>query len=430
MLVDKPEKKIIIVGGGFGGIRVALDLVKQKLSNTKIVLVSDKPHFEYTPALYRVVTGRSPLEVCIPLREIFPTKGAVSASGTRSSFGGKGNGVEVIKDFIIEVDIKGKKITGKSGSRYSFDFLVLALGSETSYFNIPGLEEFSFGFKSINEALRLKRHLHEAFASCERATPEERVCAAHIVIVGGGASGTELAGELALYTKELAKKHVIDPVLITIDLIETAPRLLPTMPEDVSEKVRLRLHHLGVNIFLNRMMIKEEVEKVFLKDMEMKTKTVIWTAGVRPNHFYGGTEGFQFDKKGRVVVDEYLQAKGLKNIFIIGDAASTPFSGMAQTAIGDGRFVADVIIRKISQKPLFSYKAKKPFTAVPIGWGWAAVLLDGLRVYGRVGWWLRRLGDFRYFLSILPTRKALIAFRSGKKLCESCPACSEELEDD
>ena len=217
-------------------------------------------------------------------------------------------------------------------------------------------------------------------------------------------------------------------------------------------------------------MVKEEVGKVFLKDMEMKAKTVIWTAGVRPNHLYGEIEGFQFDKKGRVMVDEYLQAtrptpvqtdihpggeqpfgrEGLsaggrpppeadqplveasswENVFIIGDAASTPFSGMAQTAIGDGRFVADVIIRKIGQKPLLSYKARKPFTAVPIGWGWAAVLLDGLRVYGRIGWWLRRLGDFRYFLSILPIKKALIAFRSGKTLCESCVVCSEELEDD
>lgn len=408
-----PQRKIIIVGGGFGGIRTALDLAGKKILNTKIILISDKPHFEYHAALYRVVTGRSPLEVCIPLREIF-----------------KGMGVEVLEDSISEVNLKENSLKGNSGSHYSFDFLILALGSETVYFNIPRLKEFSFGFKSITEALSLKQHLHRLFEACTVSPTDQEadICRMHFVIVGGGASGTELAGELVMYTKELSRKHKVDPSLITIDLIEAATRLLPTLPEDVSERAKNRLHKLGVNIFLNRAVTEQEVEEVHLKDMEIKTKTVIWTAGVKPNHLYMQIKGLDFDPKGRVEVDEFLQAKGWNNIFVVGDAAATLYTGMAQTAIHDGSFTAEIISRKIYGRPIEPYKSKAPFYAIPIGPNWAAVLIGSLRFYGRIGWWLRRLADFRFFLSVLSLRKALLVFQSGKTLCESCTICVPETK--
>lgn len=405
------NKRVVVAGGGFGGIRLALDLAEKEIPNIKIVLISDKPHFEYHAALYRVVTGCSPLEVYIPLREIFEHKG-----------------VEVLEDSITWVDLKEKTLKGTSGSRYVFDFLVLALGSETAYFNIPGLKELSFGFKSITEALRLKQHLHQLFEACtlSPSDQEEDTCRMLFMIVGGGASGIELAGELAVYTKELSKKHKVDPSLITVDLIEAAPRLLPALTEDVSERVKNRLHELGVNIFLNRAVTEQELEEVRLKDMRVKTKTVIWTAGVKPHHLYSKISEFDFNKKGRVMVDEFLQAKGWDNIFVIGDAAATPYTGMAQTAIRDGSFVAGIIVNKIYGRPIESYKPKMPFYAIPVGPGWAAVLIGKWRFYGRIGWWLRRLADFRFFLSILPFRKALLAFQSGKTLCESCKICMPE----
>ena len=401
------EKKIIIVGGGFGGIRCALDLVKKNLPRTKIILISDKTHFEYTPALYRVLTGRSPLEVCIPLRDIF-----------------NGKDIEILQDNIAQVNLQKKLLKGESGSSYVFDFLVLALGSETAYFNIPGLKELAFSFKSITDALRLKRHLHEIFKECETATLEQKVCAAHIVIVGGGATGAETAGELVLYTKNLAKKHRLPPGIVTIDLVEAAPRLLPSLPEDISTKIQKRLHSLGINIFLNRMVVKKEIEEVHLKDMELKTKTMVWTAGVKTNSLFSKIGELAFDKKGKVIVDEFLQPKSFENIFVIGDAAATPYSGLAQTAIADGVFVSDVIFHKINQKSLSPYIPKKTAHAIPVGPNWAAVLIGNFRIYGKIAWWLRRLADLRFFLSILSPKKAILAFQSGKTLCESCVICS------
>lgn len=408
-------KKVLIVGAGFGGLSAALVLEKQKPENLKIILVSDKPHFEYTPALYRVVTGRSPLEVCIPVREIV-----------------RGRNIEFSIDKIVGVDVGQKIAKGSSGSRYQFDYLILALGSEASYFGIPGLEQFSLGFKSIPEALKLKRHLHRLFEDCVNPVgkPDEKICLLHLVVVGAGASGVELAGELAVYTKKLASQHKVDPALITIDLVEAAPRILPMFAEAVSARVADRLRHLGVNIYVNRPMVKEDIEGIQVQGMSMKTKTVIWTAGVKPNSFYQEAKIFEYDQKGRVIVDEYLQAKGLKNIFVTGDGASTKYSGLAQTAISDGKLVAQNIIRMLGSRPLIRQQERKPYYVVPAGPGWAVAILGRVTIYGAVGWFVRRAADFRYFLSILSLGKALTVFRNGRTLCEACSICLPQYNGD
>ena len=390
-------------------MRCALDLEKMRLPSVKITLISDKPHFEYHAALYRVVTGRSPLEVCIPLREIF-----------------EGRNIELLEDAAVSIDFNSRVLKGSSGSRHSYDHLVLALGSETAYFDIPGLKELSYGFKSINEAIRLKRYLHELFKN-DKLKSADKNNLAHIVVVGGGASGVELAGELSVYVKKLAAKHKFDRSLVKIDLVEAASKILPSMPKDFTERIEKRLKELNVNIIAGRPVIKEDIEKIYLKDMEMKTKTVIWTSGVRSNVFYSEAGGFEMDKIGRVRVDEFMRAKGFSNIFVLGDAAATKYSGMAQTALGDGGCVAAIIRDDILGFPHKPYLPKKPSYAIPAGPGWAAFMAGNLKIYGLLGWWLRRLKDFKFFLSILTLKKAMLVFQNGKKLCETCSICSKEI---
>lgn len=385
-------KRVLIIGGGFGGISAALALEKKRVPGLKIILISDKPHFEFTPALYRVVTGTA--EACIPLNEMV-----------------KGKDVEVFTDSITGVDLIQKSVNGQSGTKYNFDFLILALGSETAYFNIPGLKELSFSCKSVSEATKLREHIDGLLKAClvSAEDKDEDVCRTNFVIVGGGANGVELGGELILYAKARAKSYDLDPSLVTVDLIEASSRLLPAMREDFSARVEKRLRTLGVNVFLNRTVVEEEIEKVHLRDMEMKTKTVIWTAGVKPHHLFSEIRGLKLGEKGRVVVDEYLQAS--ENVFVIGDGAATPYTGMAQTAIYDGKFVADVIASKLSGRKPRKYYPKKPAYVVPIGSGWAAAIIGRFTFYGRIGWWIRLIADLLFFLSILPPLKAVKAFR-------------------
>ena len=411
------ERRVLILGGGFGGVRTALSLTHSGAEHVSITLISDKPHHEFTPGTYRIVTGASPKEVCIPLRDIF----------SKSS-------VQTVCDSVTKIDIRGQRVTCASGTIHEFDILVLALGTDTAYFDIPGLKEFSHGFKTIAEASALRRHIENLYKDCNKLpsrTPPEKdltekaLCLLHFVIVGAGASGVQVAGELASCVREFAGRYQVDRSLVTIDLLEAAPRILPSLPEKVAEKIAGRLRSLGINIFVNRALLSEEFESIKVRGMSMKTETVIWTAGLTPNHLYRKTEGLVLEKSGRVQVDTYLRAAGTENIFIAGDGAETPFSGTAQTAIMDGRLIGQNIARLVKNAPLQPYVPKKPRYSLPVGTYWAATLLQSLSFYGVFGWILRKGADIRYYFSILPVKKAFAllfssVFRRTPSVCAVC----------
>ncbi|MGI0090069.1 MAG: NAD(P)/FAD-dependent oxidoreductase [Nitrososphaerales archaeon] len=391
---------VIIVGGGFGGIQVAVDLARKSTTNAKIILISKKPYFEYQPCLYRIATASPPFSVVVPLNELL----------SKTS-------VEVIEDLVIDVDLDRKVVRGSSGKSYQFNLLVLALGSEVNYHGVSILKDLTFTLKSAVDALRLNTHLEGEFQSVGDAKDTEKVSRSHIVVVGGGTTGAELSGELAIHARQLATKYGFDPSFITIDIIDSGTRLVKHLTHQISEKVESRLRSLGVNVFLNRRIVKEHIEEIYLTDMHLKTNTVIWAAGVSPNHFFSKIEGLTFDHDGRVLVDEFLQAKNHTDIFVIGDGATDPYSGLAQTAIRQGHYVANFIAKRVeNKKEATPYKPRKASIAIPVGVGWAAVLFGPFRFYGRIGWLLRRLGDYRFFLSVLPLRKALLIMRSKKKL--------------
>lgn len=404
------KKQIVIVGGGFAGIAAALRLEGKQIPNTKIVLLADRPHFEYHGALYRTVTGSSPLEVCIPLRDIF-----------------KGKHVEVLEDKVSSIDKATQTVHGSSGSKYHYDYLVLTAGSVTNYFGIPGLEEYSYGMKTVPEALKLKQHITETLLTCkiDFTNKLEQICDAHFVVIGGGATGVELAAEIIVYAKKLAGEYGIDPSLVSVDLIEAAPKILPALPASFTNRIEHHLRGLGVNVFLNRSIEREECESVFMKDMQLKARTVIWTAGVRANDLYAST-GLVVDKRGKAEVDAQLCAKGETNIFVGGDGANTVRSGMAQTALQHGKHIAEVIAALIQIKKPPELKEGEPIYAIPSGPGWAGVRWGTFQLYGRIGWFLRRSADMMVFVNVLPLREAIMVFRTGQSICDSCSICSVE----
>lgn len=394
--MEKQPISVLVVGGGFAGITAALRLSK-KLPGAMITLVNPRPYFEYYPAMYRVVTGSSPLQACVPLSEIFSCC----------------SNVNLVQDSIVDIDPRTRTAIGASGRTYEAEYAIVAVGTENTYFNIKGVEEHSFSFKSIPQALRLRKRLHELFERAQTMETEERLLSLHFVVVGGGPSGTELAGEMAHYTRKLARKHGIPETFVTVDLVEAAPRILPAMPEEVSEKALRRLRRLGVNVYPNRILVKSESWTVFMKDMNVGAKTLVWTAGIKANSLFTKLTELEYDGKGRVVVDEYLQAKGYGDFYIAGDNASTQFSGLAQTAITDGTFIADDIIARVRRKARPIYESKPVAYDVPIGPGWGVLVIGKVKIYGWIPWWMRHIIDLRFFLSILPFGKALRYFFSG-----------------
>ena len=374
-------QKVIIVGAGFAGIRTALDLSKK--SDFEITLISKNDRFEYYPGLHKLVGVSHHVTAQIPLQTIF-----------------QGKSVTLVTETVTAVNAHTKTVTTDKGN-YTADYLVLAMGSQTEYFGISGLPEMAFGFKSIDEALKLRNHIEQLFAKHVKTDKAESVVGLHMVIVGAGPNGVDLAGELAALGHMLAKKYGIVESLLTIDLIEASSRVLSMMPESVSYNVEARLRTLGINILCNRDLRKEESWTVTLADMTLGAKTLVWTAGITTNELVKNIEGFQLAKKNRVTVDEFLQAKGFQNVFVVGDVADTQYSGLAQTAIYDGAYVAQVITKKSEGKHFPSYVPKPIAYNIGVGPRWSVLMWGKLVMYGLGAYIMRTLIDVRFFLSIL-----------------------------
>lgn len=375
---------ITIVGGGFGGVKAALTLAKNK--RARITLITDKPDFQYYPALYGTATGKSHLQAWIALGEIFAHH----------------NNVDIVIDTVTKLDKTAKTITGTSGNIYAYNKLILALGSVTTYFGIPGLNDYAYGIKSHDEISRLKQHLLEEFKTPDGADKD-------FLIVGAGPTGVELASALGTYLKHLKEHYRQHEPRITISIIEAAPRVLPRMSEKASALVAARLKKLGVHVELNKKVEEETADSLIVSGKPIKSHTVIWTSGVANNPFFAANaDQFELSKNGKVVVDAHLRSG--HDVYVIGDNAFTPWSGLAQTALHDGIFVAKHIMGISNEK----YVAKLPPVVVPVGENWAIFEYKNIRFGGWLGSVIRSMADFVGYSDILPFGQALGVWRAQK----------------
>jgi NADH dehydrogenase len=304
--------------------------------------------------------------------------------------------VKFVKATATKIDRSKKLLHTSAGQKLEYDKLVLGLGNVTNYFGIPGLQEYAYGIKSTEEAERFKHHLHEQFI--QHGAPD-----LNYVIVGGGPTGIELAGALPGYLKEVMKAHGIKERRLHIELVEAAPRLLPRMSKEVSGAITKRLRSLGVKIMTGVAVQGATPEMLMAGDKPLKTNTIVWTAGVA-NHPFFKENNFKLTERGKVEVDDYLQAE--QDIYVIGDNANTQYSGLAQTALYDGEFVAKNIEREAKGHLPNGYVPKQPITVIPVGKGWASVQWGKRTFSGYVGWILRSLADLIGFHDIESWPKA------------------------
>lgn len=376
---------ITIVGGGFGGVKTALELAKQH--DATITLITDKADFQYYPALYGAATGRSHLESWVPLTTIFA---------------GKKN-VTIVHDTIEKINSDKKTLQGKTGATYSYEICVLALGTVTTYFGIQGLETYTYGVKSAEEIEELKQHIYADVV-------EGRGVDKRYIVIGAGPTGVELAAALGSYLKKLSKHLKAPESNMHVALIEAAPRVLPRMSEKASASVLKRLEKLGVKVQTGKTVESATEDLLTVSGELMTSDTIIWTSGVANHPFYkANAEQFELAPNGRVVVDAHLQVKD--GLYVIGDNAATPFTGLAQTALHDALFVADHIKDVAAGKPVVDYKAVMPPVVIPVGAFWAVFEWRKLRITGIVAAVLRRAADFMGYSDILPLGQALGVWR-------------------
>lgn len=390
------KTRALIVGGGFGGVKTALELADSK--HFEVTLLSDQPDFHYFPTLYHTATGGRMDESAISLATLFQGKPITLAQGK-----------------AVKIDRKKHRVTADDGAHYTYDVVVLALGSVPNYFGIQGIEEYAYSISTPQKAIAFKAHLHQQLT--DQHKPD-----LNYVIVGGGPTGIELAGSLAGYLREIMQAHGIKRRSIHIDLVEAAPALLSRMPKAMSRAVARQLRRLGIKLYLGQTVQGETADALVVNGKPIHSHTVVWTAGTTNNPFFRDNN-FTLNERGKVVVDEYLLAE--TDVYVIGDNAGTTFSGMAQTALHDALFVSHNLKRNAEGKLMEQYEPKTPIYVIPAGKHWAAVLWGKVQLYGLLGWVLRSLADLRAFADYEPWWKAGGQWLTGFEGQEECPTCAK-----
>ena len=404
-------KKIIILGGGFGGIRCALDLSRQADILAEEILIVDKnaAHI-FTPALYEVAAAYRESQdvnsltlrrsVSIPYNEIF--------AGTL---------VRHIQGEINFLDVHSKNIYLKDGTEIAYDYCVCALGSQSTDYNIPGVTQYAYFFKTADDAFRVNTKLFQLFQKYLNGPREKPI---QIILAGAGFTGVELAAELSFCLYKLGRAHDIHKKFFTITIFEAAPEILTMMNPRERKIIMKRLAEIGVAILDHSPIESVHADQVKLADGHVtRADMVIWTAGIKPHQLFSQIPNFPLTDRKKIKVDQHLRIEGSDSIFAIGDTIEfinpqnqQPVPALAYHAIQQGKIVASNIKASIQNRSLHSYKPKVNSWAVPIGAKFALVQISSsFWIYGFAGWLIRLWVDLRYFLSILPIKKAFSLFK-------------------
>ncbi len=403
-------QNIVVLGAGFAGLRCAIQLERRLkragLQNDWSVILLDKNSYHtYTPALYEAASaymwigaGKGEVQsfeeelggaLCLPISTIL-----------------QGKNITFVHQEIAGADFSEKYILTKAGGKVTFKYLVIALGSESIYFDIKGARNCCYGLKTFYDALRIRRRIEEIFRSFSGNDIK-------ITVVGGGATGVEVATELSLYTRHLAKDLKIDSFETKILLLEAQDKILSGLPDLQRRAAEKRLQKLGVKIRTGAQINEVEKTCVILSAGEKcLSDLTIWAAGVKAPMLLEEFSELQKDERGRISADEFLRVQNDRHIFAIGDNAS--FINEAGESAPPAAFIAEQqadltaenILRDVTRQQLRKYKMSVPGYVLSCGGKYAVVNIWGVTFSGFLGWILKRFIDLKYFSSILPFFKA------------------------
>lgn len=429
---DKPinRQRIVILGGGFGGVAVLKRLQSKFQSNIciDITMVSKDNYMLFTPMLHEVASGM------IETRHIVTP---IRAFCNRSRF---------YAAMVEDVDLKNKRVMIRSSTRLNtdrsiiaehsilqlnhtksldYDYLVIALGGETKFFGMSDIQENAFTIKNLNDAINLRNHIVYLLEQSDQLPGNDTTTNINdstykelqkrlltFVIVGGGFAGVETAGEINDFIKDSAKEyyHNIDLNNIRVVIIQSGDRLLPEMSKELAEFALHRLNKRGVEVILNNRVTGATQDNIKLKDgITIQTKTIIWSGGVTPASLLNRISCEHDNKSGRIIADAYLELLNYKGVYALGDCAcvtdpnnGNPYPPTAQHAIRQGARAANNIIASIEGKPedrkIFDYKTRGMMASIGKRTGIGS-LFGMIEVQGLLAWLIWR----GYYLMNLPT---------------------------
>lgn len=380
--------RVVIVGGGFGGLEAARQLRKAAV---RVTLIDRRNFHLFQPLLYQVATaGLSPANIATPLRYIVRHQ----------------RNCEVLLAEVVGFDVT-RRVVLLSDGEVPYDTLILAAGASHSYFGRDEWAEFAPGLKTLEQATEIRRRILTAFEEAERETdPEKRRVLLTFTVIGGGPTGVELAGAIA----EIARHTLaydfrqINPADARVVLVEAGPRVLAQFPEELSQRGTKRIRDLGIEVLTGHKVIDIRADRVVLQStdqtQELGTRTVLWGAGVQANPLarkLAEATGAACDNAGRITVQGDQTLAGHSELFVIGDIARSvdtegkPLPGLAPVAMQQGQYVAKQILSRISdQEPLPAFRYRNKGTMATIGRSAAVAQLGHWTFCGFFAWlmWL------------------------------------------
>jgi NADH dehydrogenase len=406
--------RVVIIGGGFGGLSAAKAL---KSANADVIVIDRTNHHLFQPLLYQVATASlSPGDISAPIRHVLRKQQNTSVLLAEVT------DIDVDKR-VVHIDLPDREI--------AYDYLIVASGSHHAYFGHDEWEPIAPGLKTVEDATELRRRFLLAFERAEKATDEaEREAYMTFVIVGGGPTGTELSGAFPTIARKALRPEFrnIDTEKTRVILLEGGPRILPTFPEDLAEKARQSLVHLGVEVRTNSIVTRIEPDAVYVGDERILTRTAFWAAGNAASPL-GRKLGAPIDKVGRVLVNPDLSIPGHQEVFVVGDLAfkmrenGRQVPGVCPAANQEGTWAAKNVRRLMGHLPTKPFHYFNKGDLAVIGRSHAIADFGRVRFSGRIAWllWLfvhiMYLVGFRNRISVfIEWAYSFITYQRGVRL--------------
>ena len=378
--------RVVIVGAGFAGLNAAKGL---KNADVQVTVIDKRNFHLFQPLLYQVATGAlSPGEIAAPIRGVLR----------------KSRNTHVFLGTVIGVDAEDKTVQLEDGAVIPYDTLIVATGSTDNYFGHPEWAALAPGLKSVENATEIRRRILMAFENAERATNEQkRKALLTFVVVGGGATGTEMSGAISEIARDIVVHDFrsINTREAEVIMVEGSPRVLSAYPEDLSKSAENQLHKLGVKTRLSTIVTAIDEDGVTVKSGDKEdripTKTVIWGAGVRATplgKILGDLTGAAVDRGGRVAVEPDLSLHGHPEILVLGDIANfshqggKPLPGVAQVGIQMGVYAAKLVKARLNQKTIKPFRYWDKGNMATIGKAAAVAQIGKLHFGGLLAWLL------------------------------------------
>ncbi|MFP4152607.1 MAG: FAD-dependent oxidoreductase [Alkalispirochaeta sp.] len=415
-------KRIVILGGGYGGVHAAKKLYKRfkKRNDIEITLIDKNPYHTLMTELHEIAGSRTePETVQVSFHKIF---------------GGKR--VKVVIDEITGVDFD-KKVLKSDNAHYSYDYLVIGAGGAPEFFDIPGVQEHSFTLWSLEDALRIRTHVENRFReAAKEPNPERRRRMLTFTIAGAGFTGIELAGELLERRDVLCPKYHIDSREVRVLIIEAKDSILPIFPEKPSKKAEQRIRRMGAELMLNAMITGADEGVVRIGDQEIRTDTFIWTAGIHGGEFSSrvdltkghtargecsvasiegihGMAGCAFDEderyvvgqRGRLLVNDYMQSVDRKSVYVVGDIQwyveeEHVLPQVVETALQTGETAAKNIIAEIEGKEKEEFSSNYHGFMVSVGSRYGVAHVVGISMSGFFALGIKHLINLHYLFGL------------------------------